>query len=278
MSKKVIFYSLLLLCLVFMPCKSLSCNNSSTNLWILNDGELSINTKYIDKIPKELIIPNVIDGFEVNSLSSEIFKDCTLLEKVTIPSSITKIGSGAFFGCENLSEVIINGYVVCLPEYVFFNCEKLKIVLLPDSIRYIEDYAFYNCNLLEQISIPKSVVCISSNSFSNWEIFKDYDIQSVIDNFDKEEKFAGFTVNQIIKILGNPSCENKYFIDSNYEYASEIEPNYLKYFSREQLNAGIEIFVFYWEIGDRLIYAWATGNDGLYNVFSSLDCDYRVEF
>ena len=278
MSKKFIFYFILLLGLVLMSCKTLPYNYSSVDLWILSDGELSINTEYIDKVPKELIIPDMIDGFEVNSLSSEIFKDCVLLEKVTIPSSVTKIGSGAFSGCENLREVIINGYVVCLPEYVFFNCEKLKIVLLPDSIRYIEDYAFYNCNLLEQIQIPKSVVCISSNSFSNWEIFKDYDIQSVIDNFVLEEEFAGYTVNQVIKLLGNPSHLTNFFIDLNHKYSSEIEPSYSKYFSREQLNVGIEIFVFYWEIGNRLIYAWTTKNDGLYNVFSSLDCDYRVEF
>lgn len=278
MSKKSIFYFILLLGPVLMSCKTLPYNYSSVDLWILSDGELSINTEYIDKVPKELIIPDMIDGFEVNSLSSEIFKDCVLLEKVTIPSSVTKIGSGAFSGCENLREVIINGYVVCLPEYVFFNCEKLKIVLLPDSIRYIEDYAFYNCNLLEQIQIPKSVVCISSNSFSNWEIFKDYDIQSVIDNFVLQEEFAGCTVNQVIKLLGNPSHLINFFIDLNHKYSSEIEPNYSKYFSREQLNVGIEIFVFYWEIGNRLIYAWTTKNDGLYNVFSSLDCDYRVEF
>lgn len=199
MSKKFIFYFILLLGLVLMSCKTLPYNCSSVDLWILSDGELSINTEYIDKVPKELIIPDMIDGFEVNSLSSEIFKDCVLLEKVTIPSSVTKIGSGAFSGCENLREVIINGYVVCLPEYIFFNCEKLKIVLLPDSIRYIEDYAFYNCNLLEQIQIPKSVVCISSNSFSNWEIFKDYDIQSVIDNFVlQEELFASSNVRNFI--------------------------------------------------------------------------------
>ena len=73
MSKKFIIYFILLLGLVLMSCKTLPYNYSSVDLWILSDGELSINTEYIDKVPKELIIPDMIDGFEVNSLSSEIF-------------------------------------------------------------------------------------------------------------------------------------------------------------------------------------------------------------
>lgn len=54
---------------------------------------------------KDLIIPSVIDGYIINGIYNAGFLNCSRLESVTIPKSITRIGEYAFLDCRNLSTV-----------------------------------------------------------------------------------------------------------------------------------------------------------------------------
>ena len=56
------------------------------------------------------------------------FEDCTSLESITIPKSVTKIGWGAFFRCASLKKVSLPKKVK-LGNNVFFKCPAdLEIV------------------------------------------------------------------------------------------------------------------------------------------------------
>ncbi len=53
----------------------------------------------------DIIIPATVNGFDVVAIGSGAFKDCDL-KSVTIPASVTSIGSDAFSGCTQLATVL----------------------------------------------------------------------------------------------------------------------------------------------------------------------------
>lgn len=93
---------------------------------------------------------------------------------VSLPSTVTRIGSGIFSGCANLETV-----TVAADNPVYYsegNCiiEKAtgKLVAgcgtstVPSGVTAIGDYAFYGCTTLSDINIPNSVVYIGKYAFS----------------------------------------------------------------------------------------------------------------
>ena len=50
-----------------------------------------------------------------------MFSNCTGLTSVTIPNSVTSIGSNAFYGCTSLTSVTIPNSVTSIGESAFYN-------------------------------------------------------------------------------------------------------------------------------------------------------------
>lgn len=57
---------------------------------------------------KDIPIPGTIGPYKITEINSSSFQNNKDLEKITIPSSILKIGEGAFKGCFNLKDVIFD--------------------------------------------------------------------------------------------------------------------------------------------------------------------------
>ena len=70
-------------------------------------GDKAYLTKY-KGTSTNIIIPNQIDGKDVVSFGG-IFSGNTNIEEVTIPDSVTSIGSSAFKGCTGLKTIEFNG-------------------------------------------------------------------------------------------------------------------------------------------------------------------------
>ncbi len=87
------------------------------------------------------------------------------LTSVTIPNSVTSIGSSAFRGCTGLTSVIIGDGVTTIRGYAFKDCTALTSVTIGNSVTTIEDLAFYGCNSLPSITIPNSVTSIGDYAF-----------------------------------------------------------------------------------------------------------------
>ena len=117
-----------------------------------------------------ITIPN-----SVTSIGSCALSDCTGLTSITIPESVTSIGSGAFMGCEHLESVYfndLNSFLSIDFEYdepgwedvnYYFNGELVKDIVIPDGMTSIG--CFYGCISLESITIPDSVKTVSEESF-----------------------------------------------------------------------------------------------------------------
>ena len=50
------------------------------------------------------------------------------LEAVTLPESVTEIGSGAFRGCKSLKRIVIPDSVTVIEAETFYGCEALREV------------------------------------------------------------------------------------------------------------------------------------------------------
>ena len=104
--------------------------------------------------------------YKITSIGENIFKECTLLETVTIPDSVTTIGLGAFDSCTSLENVTIGNSVETLEDGAFYNCRSLKEIIIPDSVTTINGSAFSDCILLKEIVIPDSVTTMKSGAFA----------------------------------------------------------------------------------------------------------------
>ena len=141
------------------------------------------------------------DADHIRGIDYEAFSGCTSLTSVTIPKSVTSIGSFAFKGCSSLTSVTIPKSVTSIGSFAFKGCSSLTSITvdennstyksidgnlysksgktliqyaigksatsfeIPNSVTSIENYAFYDCDSLTSITIPNSVTSIGKSAF-----------------------------------------------------------------------------------------------------------------
>ena len=109
-----------------------------------------------------IIIPFVIDGYEVVKISDKAFLGCAYMSGLAIPSTVVEIGEKAFFACSSLGGIIIPNGTVSIGNYAFGSCSKIKNVLIPESVTHIGDGAFADTPKLESISVDESNMVYTS--------------------------------------------------------------------------------------------------------------------
>ena len=107
-------------------------------------------------------IPN-----SVTSIGSSAFSGCSGLTSVAIPDGVTSIGSSAFSGCSGLTSVTVPEGVTSIGYSAFSGCSSLTSVTIPESITNIEESTFYKCSSLTSVTIPDSVTSIAKSAFYN---------------------------------------------------------------------------------------------------------------
>jgi len=98
------------------------------------------------------------------------------LVSVTIPSSVTNIGSGPFAECYSLEEILVesdnpnycskNGILYDKEQTVLIQCPALKEELdIPNTVTNIGNWACDGCSHLTSVILPSSVTSIGVNAF-----------------------------------------------------------------------------------------------------------------
>ena len=124
------------------------------------------------------------------------FQGCNVLETVTVPSTVEKIGDNAFRKCAKLKSVAFltkarrpkrrNGCekssstrstsalithdgrsssLRSIGDWAFFNCSSLGVVTLPDGLEKIGERAFQRCSALSITSMPATLTSLGENAF-----------------------------------------------------------------------------------------------------------------
>ena len=84
---------------------------------------------------------------------------------MTIPASVTNIGSIAFSGCSSLTSITIPDGVTNIGSSAFSGCSSLTSITIPDGVTGIEDRSFRSCSSLTGITIPDGVTTIGNYAF-----------------------------------------------------------------------------------------------------------------
>ncbi len=148
---------IVLLCLSAAPL----CADTFGDFTYTDDGTSITITDYPEGAVGPAEIPAMIDGKPVTSIGYDYaFLNCSALISVTIPSSVTSIGSRAFFNCNSLTSVTIPSSVTSIGDLVFLNCSSLTSVTIPEGLTSIGQGAFVNCSALTSVTIPSSVTSI----------------------------------------------------------------------------------------------------------------------
>ena len=101
----------------------------------------------------------------LTTIGTDVFRNCTSLSSVTIPNSVTSIGNYAFYGCTGLTNINISTGVTSISDSLLRNCISLTSVTIPNGVVSIKDYAFMDSSGLTSVSIPSSVTSIGYSSF-----------------------------------------------------------------------------------------------------------------
>lgn len=115
---------------------------------------------YVDDRVEEFDVP---EG--VVNIYHHCFAKCDMLKRVSLPSSLKRIGKRAFSECVSLKEIVIPESVYVIDEEMFMNCSSLEHVVLPSQTTEISTRMFSNCRSLRYFSLPKLIKTIEVEAF-----------------------------------------------------------------------------------------------------------------
>ena len=205
-NSKLLLTLLLLMCatITFAHDFAVSNSNGKTIYYGKNSDGISVyvtyrgryRDSYSNEYSGEIVIPETVTyGGKTYSVTSigAAFDGCSGLTSVTIPASVTSIGSGAFNGCSGLTEIKVdngnsvydsrndcNAVIETASNTIIAGCKK---TIIPNSVTSIGSSAFSGCSGLTSVTIPNSVTSIGYEAFYNTRI-KSLTIGSGIQTID----------------------------------------------------------------------------------------------
>ena len=132
-------------------------------------------------------IPNT-----VTSIGSYAFDDCKSLTSVTIPNSVTSISERAFQRCSGLTSIRLSDNMASISNYTFYNCSNLISVMIPEGVTSIGEGVFWKCEKLTSVTIPNSVTTIGLGAFDGCSSLASITIPNNVTNIGKYA-FSGCT-------------------------------------------------------------------------------------
>lgn len=195
-----------------------------------------------DSFEGDLVIPSEIDGHPVTYIGNGCFMSDTGITSITIPKTITDLGSSVFFDCESLTEFRVEdgnpyfsvkdgvllgdeekyfvaypaakeGTSYTIPDTVeeiapgaFGFAQHLEEIVIPDNVQYIDNWAFGHSKI-RKADISGSVIQIDSYAFAYCDELSEVNLGSGLEkilhaSFAYDEKLTQITLPDTLTYVG----------------------------------------------------------------------------
>jgi len=160
-------------------------------------------------------------------ISYGAFSNCSMLESITYPDSITDIPPYTFYGCTSLKQINVPNSVTNIGEYAFYQCQNLTSIDVPDSITSIEDYTFAGCAVLSKVEIPNKVTSIGDYAFSECLKLTELNIPVGVtyigeNAFRQCTKFANISLPYGVSYIGSYAFNNTGYYNNSANWTGDV--------------------------------------------------------
>ena len=118
----------------------------------------------------------------VANLEDNAFRDCTILESISMPGITGSIGEEAFEGCTALQSISLPEVTGDIGNYTFNGCTALQNVSLPRVTGSIGNCTFKGCTALQSVSLPGVIGNIGSEAFNGCKSLQSVNLPEVTGN------------------------------------------------------------------------------------------------
>ncbi|MCR5652341.1 MAG: leucine-rich repeat domain-containing protein, partial [Ruminococcus sp.] len=167
----------------------------------------------------EVVIPSSVKGSEVVAIRYNAFDSCDKVTSVTIPDSVTSIGSCAFLSCSKLANVSMPSSLNSLGDRAFKGCESLESITIPSGITKVEFQTFANCSSLRTAEIPNGVTKIDTYAFSTCSNLEYVSIPDSVTTIDTCAFEFCDSLENILIPSGVTTMSNNVFWSANHKNA-----------------------------------------------------------
>ncbi|WQJ53709.1 MAG: hypothetical protein [Wendovervirus sonii] len=141
---------------------------------------------------------------DLTTVGANSFNGCSTLKTITLPSTVTSIGSSAFKGtgltgftvpsgvtainantfqnCTSMTSVTMHNSITSIGNYAFDGCSHLGNIAFPSNLTTIGQYCFRNCTSITSLTLPSSITTVGTQAFydcTGMEHFSCYPISSL---------------------------------------------------------------------------------------------------
>lgn len=154
-------------------------------------ADMTLSSNQFEYYPFRKLI--IAEG--VTSIPDSLFRYCSKLEEVQLPSTMTSIGYAAFAECRKLNEITLNEGIAEIGGYAFDNT-SIKTLTIPSSVTYIDDNAFSNCKSLIAVTY-KSSVSVSDYMFSECSTLQSVRFLGNVESIGRNAFYGTTALNKI---------------------------------------------------------------------------------
>ena len=103
---------------------------------------------------------------QLQSLGKYTFAQCTKLESIELPETVTTFDEGAFQGCTALTDCTLPTSLTTISDYAMQDCPGITTLNLPEGLKSIGAYAFSGCTGVTSLNVPAATTRIGNYAFS----------------------------------------------------------------------------------------------------------------
>ena len=149
----------------------------------------------------------------MTSIGSCAFQTCSALTSVIIPEGVTSMGDWTFAYCSNLASVTIPGTLTAISDYAFYVCQNLTTVNFAETLESIGNFSFNYCTKLASIDIPDSTTYLGNGAFSNCSNLSSVNIPDGVTSISSSlfygcSKLASIDIPDSVTSIGSAAFKN----------------------------------------------------------------------